>query len=66
MFILIYYFISINVPAVSSFKINCAEKSTGESKTENTTKHKIKISLTKGKRLAFINPNYTLRSWKNN
>ena len=33
MFILIYYFIS-NVPAVSSFKFNCAEKSKVRQKKE--------------------------------
>ena len=34
MFILIYYFIS-NVPAVSSFKFNCAEKSRVSQKKEH-------------------------------
>ena len=42
------------------------QKKVGCVKKRNNMKHKTKISLTKGKRLAFINPNYTLRSWKSN
>jgi len=43
--------------AVLKSTVQIELKSTGESKKENTMKHKIKISLCKGKGLAFINPN---------